>query len=774
MRIEQYFLVTDYALWKVIVNGDLPPPMRTVDGVEQSYPPTTAKEKLARKNELKARGTLLMALPNEHQLKFNSYKNAKSLMEAIKKRFGDLKTLSMDDLYNSLKIYETKVIGSSSSSQNSQNVAFMSSSSSGSTNQTHGSNSANTDSLSDAVIYSFFANQSNSSQLDNEDLQQIDANDLEEIDLKWQMAMLTMRARRFLKKTGRKVGANGSETIKFDKTKVKCNKCHKKGHFAKEYKAPRENRNREPVRRNVTVKTTDANALVAQDGFGYDWSDQAEDGPTNFALMAYTSSGSSSSSNSYTEVNDRYKTGEGYHAVSPPYTRNFMPLKPDLTLADVDEYVVSETVTSVPDVTTNEAKPIVSVNTSRQINTAYPRPIVNSARPMSNVFNRSHSHDKKPINNRTTSKNSKINQKVNTVRAKHVNTARPKVNTVRPKAILNAVHRNQGNPQLELQEKGVIDSGRSRHMTRNMPYLSEYEEIDGGYVAFDGDPKRGKITSKGKISTSKLDFEDVYFVKELKFNLFSVSQMYDKKNSVLFTDTECVVLSPDFKLLDESQVLLRVSRKNNMYNVDLKNVAPSGGLTCLFANATLDESNLWHRRFGHINFKTMNKHVRENLVRGLPSKIFENNHTCVACQDGKQHKASYPLGKFDAKAGEGFFVGYSMNSKAFRVFNSRNMIVEETLHITFFENKPNIAGSGPTWLFDIDTLTKSMNYKPVAAGNQSNGSAGKARVETVPDKDYILLPLWTQNPLLSSSSKDSPGDGVKPSGKEEKKDAEDP
>nr|GFC30266.1 ribonuclease H-like domain-containing protein [Tanacetum cinerariifolium] len=138
-------------------------------------------------------------------------------------------------------------------------------------------------------------------QLHNEDLQHIDAGDLKEIDLKWQIAMLTMRARRFLKKTGRKVSANGSETIGFDKTKVECYNCHKRGHFARECKAPRENKNREHVRRNVTVKTIDANALVDQDGFGYDWSDQAEDRPTNFALMAYTSLDPSSSSSSDTK-----------------------------------------------------------------------------------------------------------------------------------------------------------------------------------------------------------------------------------------------------------------------------------------------------------------------------------------------------------------------------------------------------------------------------------------------------------------------------------------
>ncbi|GJW36345.1 hypothetical protein Tco_0059265 [Tanacetum coccineum] len=120
----------------------------------------------------------------------------------------------------------------------------------------------------------------------------------------------------------------------------------------------------------------------------------------------------------------------------------------------------------------------------------------------------------------------------------------------------------------------------------------DYEEIDEVFVSFGGSSKGGKITGKGKIRTGKLDFKDVYFVKELKFNLFSVSQMCDKKNNVLFTDTECVVLSPDFKLTDESHVLLKVPRKDNMYSVDLKNVVPQGGLTCLFAKATPDESNL--------------------------------------------------------------------------------------------------------------------------------------------------------------------------------------
>nr|GEZ61513.1 ribonuclease H-like domain-containing protein [Tanacetum cinerariifolium] len=162
-----------------------------------------------------------------------------------------------------------------------------------------------------------------------------------------------------------------------------------------------------------------------------------------------------------------------------------------------------------------------------------------------------------------------------------------------------------------------------------MSCLSDFEELNGGYVAFGGNPKGDKITGKGKIKTGKLDFNNVYFVKKLKFNLFSVSQMCDKKNSVLFTDTKCLVLSFDFELPEESQVLLRVPRENNMYNVNLKNIVPFGDLTCLFAKATLDESNLWHRMLAHVNFKTLNKLVKGNLVRGLPTKD--------ATFDGKEH-----------------------------------------------------------------------------------------------------------------------------------------
>ncbi|GJZ66669.1 retrovirus-related pol polyprotein from transposon TNT 1-94 [Tanacetum coccineum] len=168
--------------------------------------------------------------------------------------------------------------------------------------------------------------------------------------------------------------------------------------------------------------------------------------------------------------------------------------------------------------------------------------------------------------------------------ATSISTARP-VNTAAPKSKVNdALPTAYSYFKANSPDQRIFESGCSRHMTGNKSFLIDYQEIDGGFVAFGGSPKGGEITGKCKIRNGKLDLEDVYFVKELKFNLFSVSQMCDKKNSVLFTETECLVLSPDFKLLDESQVLLKGPRQNNMYSFDLKNIVPleGSGLDWLF------------------------------------------------------------------------------------------------------------------------------------------------------------------------------------------------
>ncbi|GJV74956.1 putative ribonuclease H-like domain-containing protein [Tanacetum coccineum] len=579
----------------------------------------------------------------------------------------------------------------------------------------------------------------------------------------------------------------------------------------------------------------------------------------------------------------------------------------------------------------------VLTSTAMKVNIV--KPIVNRVRP-ANVFYKTHSPSSRPFKKTTVLRIDFSNQKLNTAK---------------------------DYPHRALKNKGIVDSGCSRHMTGNKAYLAEFQDFNGGPVAFGG--SKGYITGKGKIKTGKLDFEDVCFVKELQhFNLFSVSQMCDKKNKVLFTDSECLVLSPEFKLPDENQVLLKVPRQNNMYSFNLENIVPLGGLACLIAKATTDESNKWHRRLGHVNFKNLNKLVKGNLVRGLPSKIFQNDHTCVACQKGKQHKASCKaksvssishtlqllhmdlfgptsvrslnhktyclvitddfsrfswvfflrtkdetsgilkefirqiqnqlnqkvktirsdngtefknkdviefcgsmgikreysnartpqqngvaerknrtlieaartmladsflpntfwaeavstacyvlnsvlvtkpnnktpyelltgkipiisyirpfgchvtilntidhLGKFAGKSNEGFLVGYSLQSKAFRLYNLETKRVKENLHITFLENKPNVAGKGPTWLFDLDYLTDSMNYHPVRSENQANLHAGQqkanqnAGTEDIIDagdsekedesaQDCFVLPIWpsyssTITPALKTDDK---------------------
>ncbi|GJW42335.1 ribonuclease H-like domain-containing protein [Tanacetum coccineum] len=217
-------------------------------------------------------------------------KTQRNLLKQQYENFTATSSEILDQTFDRLQ----KIINSTRSTNGAVNTAHGVTTAS---TQATAVNSTTTDNLSDAVIYAFFASQPNSPQLDNEDLQKINPDDLEEIDLRWQMAMLTMRARRFLKNTGRKLTMNGTETIGFDKSELECYNCHKKGHFARECRAPRnqENRNRENTRRVVPVETTTSNALISCDGLGdYDWSDQAKEGPTNFALMSYSSTSSNS------------------------------------------------------------------------------------------------------------------------------------------------------------------------------------------------------------------------------------------------------------------------------------------------------------------------------------------------------------------------------------------------------------------------------------------------------------------------------------------------
>nr|GEY53025.1 ribonuclease H-like domain-containing protein [Tanacetum cinerariifolium] len=611
IRIEQYFLMTDYSLW----------------------------ERLARKNELKARGTLLMALLDKHQLKFNTHKDAKTLIEAIEKR------------------------------------------------------------------------------------------------------------------TGRNIKANGPTSMGFDMSKVECYNCHMKGHFAREC--------------------------------SYDWSFQAEEEPANYALMAFSSS-SSSSDNKKTEKErddlklklekfqtssknlsellasqthdktglgynsqvftramfdcDDYLTSESYESLppSPIYDRYQSGNRPSAPI--IEDWVFDskdESETKIPHNVPSFVQPTEQVKSPRPSDkhvetfilttnhkttilkptsngnhrnkkacfvckTVVPKSKlvpINAARPITVVvpkINVTRPRHDKPV---VTKPNSPPRRHINRIPSLKASNFPPKVTAVKA-LMFNAA---KGNPHHALKDKGVIDSGCSRHMTWNMSYLSDFEELNGGYFAFGGNPKGGKISRKG----IKREFSVPRTPQQIGIT--------ERKNMTL---------------IEAAKTMLADSLLPISFWVEAVNTA------CYVQNRVLVT-------------KPQNKTPYELLHGRTPSIGFMRPFGCPVTILNTLDS----LGKFDGKVNDGFFIGYSVSSKAFKVFNSTSRIVQESLHKKILENKPNVVGSGPTWLFDIDTLTKTMNYQPVTTGNQTNPSTGvqeqfdaeKARKENV--QQYVFFPVWSSGSI---------------------------
>nr|GEW67432.1 retrovirus-related Pol polyprotein from transposon TNT 1-94 [Tanacetum cinerariifolium] len=653
-----------YALWDVIENGNSIPKTQTVNNVEAVIPSTTAEEKLQRRNKVKARSTLMMGLPNEHQLKFNSFKDVKSLLEAIEKSNG---------VNTAQGVNTTNGVNTASS-------------------QVNAASSLNIDNLSDAMICAFLVSQPNNTHLVNEDLEQIHPDDLEEMDLKWQMAMLTMRARRFLKNTRRKL-TEWNDFVAFDKTKVECYNCHKRGHFARECRAPRghDSRSRD-VKRTMPVETPNSSSLVSCDGLrGYDWSDQSEEGPTNYALMAYSTSLASSLDSEISncskcclKVSDDEEEKVEKKEVKPSI--NWINFVKSTTDNNPRETVKNG---EQPKQNTHR-KRALTVNVARPINVVHPKRTINAVSQESYFSKQAHSFIQSPNQKLTTLKNSYANKRVKTIWVKKVNTAKLKaaVNAAKATAKHNAV-------------KGKRDNIIRKFM--------------GDMLPLDEILKEGRLQAK---------------------------------------------------LIDDNQILLRVPRQKNMYIIDLKNIVPTrgtkdetSGTLKSFITRVENLMNLRQNGVAKRRNRTLIEVARTMLADSkipttfwaevvntacyVQNRVFltkPHNKTPYELFHGRTPVISFlrpfgchvtilntidHLGKFDRKANEGFFVGYSLNSKAFRVFNSRTKIVKENLH-------PVVAQSNDF------SVTKASN------------GAGK---EKEPERDYILLPLWTAVSPFSTTSK---------------------
>nr|GEV45658.1 UBN2 domain-containing protein [Tanacetum cinerariifolium] len=518
---------------------------------------------------------------------------------------AEIETISLDDLYNNLNIYKPELTRSSSTSQNPQNVAFVS------------SNSTN--------------NTSNTNEADNSAYGVSTAHTQEEMDLYWEMAMLTIRSRRAPKN--------------------------------------QENRGRKYGRKTMPVENPTENTLIAQDGIGgYDWSYQSEEEhPTNSALMALTSSRSSSSSDS--KVDSCAKTclkvyatlKEQYDRLSSDYKKSQF----NLLSYKADEQVESEFVDVVSTISSSVVKTAESKVESVDVKNKGVCSTVETKPINKNIFSPPIIEDWISDDDSKVEVEPKVEDK----------DVRPSIEKIKFVKIAREIEEKVETPK---QHKHYPRGNQrnwnnlmSQRLGRNKCYLTEYEDYDGGFISF-GDGK-GRISGKRKVKTGTLDY------------------------------TECLVLSSSFKLLDESQVLLRFPRKDNIYSVDLKSVVPTRGLTCLFAKAITNESNLWA-----LVIKPHNKTPYE-LIHGRPLLInFMKPFGCPVTI----LKAMDYLGKFDEKSDEGFFLGYSV-----------------VIVVGFQTN--------------------------CIAGTKDNIVTGQADKKKEPEQEYILIPICTTNPLISQGPKDS-------------------
>ncbi|GKB88842.1 hypothetical protein Tco_0961114 [Tanacetum coccineum] len=541
MEMEHYLEYIDNDVWKVIQNGNSKKRISTRKyGVVRVLSPVSAVEIHAVEKEMNARTILLMAIPKEHLRRFHGMNDAKEIWKAIRTRFGgnanskkmqkavlkqqfeaftissseglekgydrfqqllsqleahgaevstedanhkflrslplawsnlamtmrtkpDVDTLSIDDLYNNLRVFEQELTSTSKSSAKREVTA----------------------SFADEVIYLLFAKQSEDLDLLHEDLEQIDDVDIEEMDINWQIAMIAIRMRSFTEEWKERNASRGQN-----------------------------------VERTIDSILSMINELGKK---------RAESEMFTGPIVMVLSIGENISREEETNMHS-------WHFIS----NNGGPQKPETSVSD-DKFS-ENSVTSSEEVV-SEPKP----------KEAEPSCVTHAELKKQRVFNTGNGVAKPVWNNAN-----RVNHANHFVpRPVQLNTGRENVNTGR--ANVNSVRAND-HPLKNMEDRGIFDSGCSGHMTGNKDHLDDFEECKGGSVTFGG--SKGYITGKGRIRVGNLEFDSVSFVKELgHFNLFSISQICDKQHKVLFTETECLVVSPDFKMPDETQILLKVPRQ---------------------------------------------------------------------------------------------------------------------------------------------------------------------------------------------------------------------
>nr|GEV80342.1 putative ribonuclease H-like domain-containing protein [Tanacetum cinerariifolium] len=551
--------------------------------------------------------------------------------------------------------------------------------------------------------------------------------DLEEMDLKWQMAMLSVRIHKCEQKAGRKIDFDKKESASFNKQKVRCYKCQQRGHFARECRAKGGNdkqryslfkvkeigKKEEDLKALITVDTlvdwsnhnSKSDEVITAKEFGMivgcDFADaikasanklynlvngaNSEEANTpgdagEFALMGVTSEVHNcpfGCDNKYNELTKLFTKTDGMKDVPLPLTGDYTSVSDHI---DLDESQISYGTKSS---TSNDFEPVTNDFVSCD-DSDKSLDVKTSDFASSDSNGKSSEH--KPTDSTSCASTSSVSTSVNEAeieskvgtpdcdfyekqmtnttvgigvgpavrpqlvptgmpKVKPVPTGKPKVKLVptgRPKGILVPTGKPKVHPVPTGKPKFTPVPTDRLH--RPFPVATDRgcSPLDNTFLAAEDEGIFDSGCSRRTIRTPTLDFENIYYVKELQqFNLFSISQICDKKNQALFTDTECLVLSKNFKLPDDSMLVLKVPRKHNLYTINLNDLYPRGNLAYLVAHASFDECVKWHRRMALINYKNMNSLVKGNLVRGLPSKLFKNGHTYVACCKGKQHKVSY-------------------------------------------------------------------------------------------------------------------------------------